>query len=81
MTRPSDVRRDPLPSSARQAATLSAALDVRHGKVMGQCQHRHARAQWIKILRTIDRETPKGKTLHLNRTQDCTRVTLCHPAS
>ena len=31
-------------------------------------------AEWLKFLRTIDRETPKGKTLHLivdNPTRTC----------
>ena len=45
--------------------TLFAALNVLDGKVIGQCQQRHTRAEWLKFLRKIDRETPKGKTLHL----------------
>jgi transposase len=45
--------------------TLFAALNVLDGQVIGQCQQRHTHAEWLKFLKTIDRETPKGKTLHL----------------
>ena len=45
--------------------TLFAALNVLDGQVIGQCQQRHTHAEWLKFLRTIDRETPKDKTLHL----------------
>ncbi len=45
--------------------TLFAALNVLDGKVIGQCQQRHTHAEWLKFLRQIDRQTPKGKTLHL----------------
>jgi len=45
--------------------TLFAALSVLDGQVIGQCQQRHTHAEWLKFLRKIDRETPKGKTLHL----------------
>ena len=45
--------------------TLFAALNVLDGQVIGQCQQRHTHAEWPKSLRQIDRETPKGKTLHL----------------
>jgi transposase len=45
--------------------TLFAAMNVLDGKVIGQCQQRHTHAEWLKFLRKIDRETPKGKTLHL----------------
>ena len=45
--------------------TLFAALNVLDGKVIGQCQQRHTHAEWLKFLRRIDRETPKGRQLHL----------------
>jgi len=48
-------------------STLFAALNVLDGKVIGQCQQRHAHAEWLKFLRTIDRQTPESKTLHLIR--------------
>jgi transposase len=45
--------------------TLFAALNVLDGQVIAQCQPRHRHTEWLKFLRTIDRETPKDKTLHL----------------
>ena len=45
--------------------TLFAALNVLDGQVIGQCQQRHTHVEWLKFLRQIDRETPKGKMLHL----------------
>lgn len=46
-------------------STLFAALNVLNGKVIGQCQPRHTHKEWLTFLCQIDRETPKGKTLHL----------------
>ena len=45
--------------------TLFAALNILDGQVIGQCQQRHTHAEWLKFLKTIDRETPKDRTLHL----------------
>ena len=45
--------------------TLFAALNVLDGQIIAQCQQRHRHTEWLKFLRKIDRETPKGKTLHL----------------
>ena len=45
--------------------TLFAALNVLDGQVIGQCQQRHTHVEWLKFLRQINRQTPKGKTLHL----------------
>jgi transposase len=45
--------------------TLFAALNVFDGQVIAQCQQRHRHEEWLRFLRQIDRETPKGKTLHL----------------
>ncbi len=45
--------------------TLFAALNVFDGQVIAQCQQRHRHEEWIRFLRQIDRETPKGKSLHL----------------
>ena len=42
--------------------TLFAALNVLDGTVIGQCQQKHTHVEWLKFLRQIDRETPKGKT-------------------
>jgi transposase len=45
--------------------TLFAALNILDGQVIGRCQQRHTHAEWLKFLKTIDRETPKNKSLHL----------------
>ena len=52
--------------------TLFAALNVLDGQVIGQCQQRHTHVEWLKFLRQIDRQTPKGKTLHLIADNDAT---------
>jgi transposase len=46
-------------------ATLFAALDVLTGKVIGQCLPRHRHTEFLKFLRTIDREVPKELAVHL----------------
>ena len=45
--------------------TLFAALDVLTGSVIGQCLPRHRHVEFLKFLRTIDREVPKGLQIHL----------------
>jgi transposase len=45
--------------------TLFAALNVLTGIVMGQCFARHRHVEFLKFLRTIDREVPKGLAVHL----------------
>ena len=45
--------------------TLFAALNVATGEVIGQCMKRHRHQEWLKFLRTIERTTPKGLSLHL----------------
>ncbi len=45
--------------------TLFAALDVLTAKVIGQCLARHRHEEFLKFLRTIDREVPKGLQIHL----------------
>ena len=45
--------------------TLFAALNVLDGQVIAQCQQQHRHVEWLKFLKKIDRETPKGKQLHL----------------
>ena len=45
--------------------TLFAALNVATGHVIGQCMKRHRHQEWLKFLRTIDRNTPQGLALHL----------------
>jgi transposase len=45
--------------------TLFAALDVLTGKVIGQCQPRHRHEEFLKFLRVIDKQVPKGLQVHL----------------
>jgi transposase len=45
--------------------TLFAALDVLTGGVIGQCLPRHRHIEFLKFLRTIDREVPQGIEVHL----------------
>lgn len=45
--------------------TLFAALDVLSGTVIGQCLPRHRHSEFLKFLRTIDREVPKDLQVHL----------------
>lgn len=47
------------------AATLFAALDVLTGKVIGQCLPRHRHQEYLRFLKKIDREVPKGLNVHL----------------
>ena len=45
--------------------TLFAAFDVATGKVIGQCMKCHRHQEWLRFLRTIDRNTPRTLDLHL----------------
>jgi transposase len=45
--------------------TLFAALDVLTGTVIGDCMPRHRHVEFLKFLRKIDREVPKGLDVHL----------------
>ena len=45
--------------------TLFAALDVASGKVIGECMNRHRHQEFLRFLRTIDKNTPKNLDLHL----------------
>lgn len=45
--------------------TLFAALSTLDGQIIACCQQRHRHIEWLDFLKKIDRETPKGKALHL----------------
>ncbi len=45
--------------------TLFAALNTLDGKVLGACMPQHRHQEWLRFLRQIDREVPKGKDIHL----------------
>jgi transposase len=44
---------------------LFAALNVLEGKVIGSCYPRHRNIEFLKFLRKIDRETPRGLDIHM----------------
>jgi transposase len=44
--------------------TLFAALNVLKGEVIGQCMKRHRHQEFLKFLKTIDRDTPKDLDIH-----------------
>jgi transposase len=45
--------------------TLFAALNVLTGTVIGRCLPRHRNTEFLKFLRTIDREVPQGLQIHM----------------
>jgi transposase len=45
--------------------TLFAALNVLTGVVIGRCLPRHRNTEFVKFLRVIDREVPKGLQIHM----------------
>jgi transposase len=45
--------------------TLFAALDVLTGKVIGQCLPRHRHQEYLRFLKKINREVPKGLAVHV----------------
>jgi transposase len=45
--------------------TLFAALNVLNGKVIGECRDKHTADDYISFLKKVNRQCPKGKTLHI----------------
>jgi transposase len=45
--------------------TLFAALNYLEGKIVSMLAGQHRHQEWLKFLKRIDRETPKGLDLHL----------------
>lgn len=45
--------------------TLFAALDVKSGKVIGDCMPRHRAREFLKFLRNIDKAVPARRDVHL----------------
>jgi transposase len=45
--------------------TLFAALDVLTGKVVGECFSRHTNREFLRFLRKVDKEVPKGLEIHM----------------
>jgi transposase len=47
------------------SSRLFAALNVLTGVVIGQCLPGHRNGEFLKFLRTIDRQVPKGLQIHM----------------
>jgi transposase len=45
--------------------TLSAALDVATGRVIGSCLPKHRHTEFLKFLKTLDEEVPEELAVHL----------------
>src|SRR4051812_14059764 len=45
--------------------TLFAALNVLTGMIISQCMPRHRHQEWLKFLKSIDRQVPKDLQIHL----------------
>ena len=46
-------------------STLFAALNVQSGEVIGECERRHRHQEFLSFLKTVEKQTPKEKSLHL----------------
>ena len=46
-------------------STLFAALNVTNGGVIGECKQRHRHQEFLSFLKTVEKETPQDKSLHL----------------
>ena len=44
--------------------TLFAALNALDGSVIGSCMDKHRHEEFLKFLRTVDKEVPKGVAVH-----------------
>ena len=45
--------------------TLFAALNYLEGKIVSMLADKHRHQEWLRFLKRIDRQTPKGQDLHL----------------
>lgn len=46
-------------------STLFSALNVQSGQVIGECKKRHRHQEFLNFLKTVEKQTPKDKSLHL----------------
>jgi transposase len=44
--------------------TLFAAFNVLAGSVIGRCMQRHTHVEFIRFLNAVERQVPKGKSIH-----------------
>jgi transposase len=45
--------------------TLFAALNYLDGKLIARAERHHTHVEWLRFLKQIDRETPRGLTVHV----------------
>jgi transposase len=46
-------------------STLFAALNVFSGEVIGECKQRHRHQEFLSFLKTVHKQTPEGRELHV----------------
>ncbi len=46
-------------------STLFAALEVATGSVTGECYQKHTHKEFLKFIKTVERQTDKAKDLHI----------------
>ena len=63
--RPGQVERRTHDYKRHGTTSLFAALDVKTGKVIGECHRRHRSAEFRKFLDTIEQAVPKSLQVHL----------------
>jgi transposase len=63
--RPGQIERRTHDYKRHGTTSLFAALDVRTGKVIGECHRRHGSAEFRKFLDTIDQSVPRCLDVHL----------------
>ena len=63
--RPGQIERRTHDYERHGTTSLFAALDVKTGKVIGQCQRRHRAREFQRFLETIDDTVPRGLDVHL----------------
>jgi transposase len=59
------VRGETMTHDYKRHGTLFAALDVLTGMIISQCTPRHRHQEWLKFLKTIDRQVPNDLQIHL----------------
>ncbi len=84
--RPGQIERRTHDYVRHGTTSLFAALDVKTGKVIGECHQRHRAAEFRRFLDTIDRAVPNHFELHLildnyatHKTPAIKRWLLRHP--
>jgi transposase len=63
--RPGQIERRTHDYTRHGTTSLFAALDVKSGGVIGQCQSRHRTREFRRFLNTIDANVPAGLDVHL----------------